>query len=106
MEFRREGARFVLASEYHTIIQANLACVILLIAAEPNQLKMADSLQGIKGDYETFVIPVSDNDAEIVEVLRVPRIRVFERGILKHDCLLDKSDISSIVTALQKIGIF
>ena len=106
MEFRREGNRFVLASEYHAIIRDNLACVVLLIAAEPNQLKMANSLQGVKGNYETFVIPVSDEDAVVVEALKVPRLRVFEKGIMVHDYVLDKSDTSSIVTVLQKIGIF
>ena len=94
------------ASEYRAVIRKHRLCAILLIAAETNQLKMAESLLGVKGDYEVYAIPVSNEDAHLAEVARVPKIRLFEDGVLKHDHLLNKDDISSLETLLRKLGLY
>ena len=106
MGIEYEGIPFVHAQEYRNLVEQASRIAILLIAVEESQMNLAKSLVGIKGDHDIYVVPVSSSEAHLVDVIRVPRIRIIENGTIKYDILLNKDDISSLEKSLRSIGLY
>ena len=100
-----DGVALASPDKYHEITSRDLPrLVVLLIAPVQAHLHLPRQLMVLSGQMKLVTIPVSHDDAYSVEVLRLPRLRIFEHGKLTHNILLDTHKSDCVNTALQEAG--
>jgi hypothetical protein len=99
-----QNVTIIPAKEYRDRIeQAEPRLAILLIYPETSQMSLVKYMNILEGSYECVTIPVVDSEAPLVDALVLPRLRLFHRGVLVRDDVLDKSDPASVEDLMREL---
>lgn len=100
-----KGVELVAAADYTQRVASSRACVVLLLAAQPEQMRLIGELQVLSGRVPYFVVPLTDEEAHLVAAIRVPRLRHFAEGRLLHDKMIDLDQPETVNKALHEMGL-
>jgi len=93
------------ASECHKTISRLPVCVVLFILpTDHRMISMIERLHEVRG-ADTLVVPITAREAHIIPLTRVPRLRLYVKGELQDDALLDMQRPDSVLTFLDTHGL-
>lgn len=91
------------ASDYSRLSKESEACVFLLLYPNNQHIKIIPLFEELSTVVAFYVVPVTHVEADTVSVIRLPRIRVFLRGAMVENTLLNMNDISEMERVAKRL---
>lgn len=94
----------VQASEFQEYVSSLACALVLVIGADHRMVGHIKRIESVSGRIELLTVPVTEDEAHLIPVARVPRLMRYVNGE-RTDNILLTLEVESVDAALVKLGL-